>query len=182
MSDRRPGIRPRASLVRRLDISARLAVPVASTALLLLLLSAPLGLPGQAELQVAVALCCVFFWSLFRPGSMPPPTVFLLGLLGDLLGYAPPGVGVLSLLIVHGVALRWRRQLVRQGFGVVWLAFLGIAFGAAALAWIVTSLLEFRLLPPAAAMFQAVLTAGLYPPLAVLLTHAHQTVAEPDHA
>ena len=68
MSDRLPGIRPRPSLGRRLDISACSAFPASSTALLLILFAAPLGLPGQAELQVAAALCCVYFWSLFRPG------------------------------------------------------------------------------------------------------------------
>ena len=46
---------------------------------------------------------------------MPPPVVFVLGLLLDLLGYLPLGVGVLMLLVVHGLALRWRRFLVRAG-------------------------------------------------------------------
>ena len=38
------------------------------------------------------------------------------------------------LLMVHGIAVRWRRVLVRQGFLVVWLAFVGIAAGARCLA------------------------------------------------
>jgi rod shape-determining protein MreD len=114
--DRLPGIRPRPSIWRQLDATARLCFPLASTMLLLLLLAAPLGLPGQAAMQQAVALACVFFWSLFRPGSMSPPMVFLLGLLVDLLGLAPPGVAVLVLLFAHGLSLRWRRFLTRQGF------------------------------------------------------------------
>ena len=47
---------------------------------------------------------------------MPPPAVFLLGLLFDLLGCLPVGDGVLTLLLVHGLCVRWGRFLVRQGF------------------------------------------------------------------
>jgi rod shape-determining protein MreD len=163
-------------------MAARRSFPAAIAALLLLVTSAPLGLPGQPELQATIALSCVFFWSLFRPASMPPPVVFMLGLLTDLLGYAPPGVGVLTLLLAHGLALRWRRFLTRMGFMLVWLSFVGVASGAASMQWALTSLLTFRLLPPGAAFFQSALGAGIYPLLAVMFTHAHQTLAEPEHA
>ena len=131
MSERLPGIRPRPGVWRRLDMSARRGFPSAIAALLMLLAGAPFGFGGQAQLQVAIALACVFFWSLFRPASMPPWIVFLLGVLSDLLGFAPLGVGVLLLLTVHGFALRWRRTLVRLGFLPVWVAFTVLAVGSA---------------------------------------------------
>jgi rod shape-determining protein MreD len=179
MDERLPGIRPRPGLGRRLDMSARRGFPMASTVLLMLFSAAPLGLPGQAELLVSVTLSCVFFWSLFRPASMPPPAVFMLGVLLDLLGFGPPGVGVLTLLVLHGFALRWRGVLVRQGFLLVWLAFAALSCGAALVEWALSSLLLFRLLPPAPGVFQAALAAGVYPPLAMLLIGAHQTLADP---
>jgi rod shape-determining protein MreD len=179
---RRPGIRPRPSLWRRLDMSARHAFPAASTALLLLLLAAPLGLDAQAALQGAVALGCVFFWSLYRPASMSPPVVFALGVLADLLSYSPLGVSVLTLLLLHGVAQRARRALARQGFVLIWLVFSALALAACLLEWLLTAILDFRLLPPGPALFMGVLAAGLYPVLAVPLISAHHTLAEPDHA
>jgi len=182
MDDRLPGIRPRPSLWRRLDGIARRSFPTALTMLLLLITAAPFRLPGQAELQNAAALSCVFFWSVYRPGSMPPPAVFLIGLLADLLDFAPPGVGVISLLVAHGVAVRWRRDLMRVGFLLVWLAFAAVATGLASLQWLLTSALTFRLLPAGAALFQAALAAGLYPMLAVLLSRAHRGIAEPANA
>lgn len=182
MSDRVPGIRPRPTLWRMLDAASRRAFPAASTALLLLALSAPLGLPGQAQLQCAAALACVFFWSVFRPDSMPPAVVFLLGLLADLLSLAPPGVTVLVLLSAHGLALRFRRFLAAQGFLLVWLVFIAVAAGAAGLAWALTSLLTFRLLPIGPASLQFGLTAGFYPALATLFTSAHRSLANPESA
>lgn len=180
--DRTPGIRPRPTLGRTLDMAARWAFPATSTLLLLLLAAAPFGAPGQAELQASVALACVFFWSLFRPAAMPPAMVFAIGLLADLLGYAPPGVGVVSLLLVHGLAFRGRRVLVRQGFLTVWLAFAAIGGGAAMLQWLLTSALTLHLLPPGPALFQAALSAGIYPALATLLTRAHHSLAAPERA
>lgn len=181
-TQRTPGIRPRPTLWRQLDAASRQAFPSAFTALLLLLLAAPLGLPGQAQLQPAAALACVYFWSVFRPGSMPPPVVFLLGLLSDLLGLTPPGASVLVLLVTHGLAVRARRTLAQQGFLVVWLVFIVVAAGAAALGWALSSLLTFRLLPADAALFQFGITAGLYPALATLFTAAHRGLADPDRA
>jgi rod shape-determining protein MreD len=72
--------------------------------------------------------------------------------------------------------------LTRQGFLPVWLAFAGFSAGAAVLCWILTAALTVRLLPAAPALFQAVLTAALYPALAILFIKAHRTVADPERA
>ena len=181
-SDQTPGVRPRATLGRRLDIAARHAFPASCTLLLMLLTLTPLGIADQAVLLPAVTLACVYFWSLFRPAAMPPPVVFTIGLMLDLLGYLPIGVGVLTLLIVHGVAVRLRQMLTQQGFIAVWLVFGGFAITASLLSWALTSVLTVRLLPIGPALFQAVLTAALYPALAVLFVRAHRTVADPERA
>jgi rod shape-determining protein MreD len=180
--DQLPGIRPRPSLGRRLDIMSRHSFPATSTVLLMLLCGLPFGIIDQAVLLPAVTLAAVFFWSLFRPAALPPPIVFLIGLLLDLLGYLPIGTGVLTLLLVHGLARRWRRMLTQQGFVTVWLAFLCVGTGASALIWTLTSLLSLRLMPIGPAMFQATLTGALYPALSVLLIRAHRTIANPERA
>ncbi len=181
-AEQTPGIRPRATLGRRLDIVARHAVPAGCTALLMLLTAAPFGIADQPVLLPAVALASVYFWSLFRPVAMPPPVVFVLGLLFDLLGYQPLGLGPLTLLAVHGLAVRWRDALTQQNFLTVWLTCAGFAAGAATLGWTLTALLSARLLPVAPAVFQAVLTAALYPALAILFIRAHRSVADPERA
>jgi rod shape-determining protein MreD len=179
-ADQTPGIRPPLTLGRRLDIVARHAFPPGCTVLLMLLAETPLGIADQAALLPAVALACVYFWSLFRPAAMPPPVVFVIGVLFDLLAYLPLGVGVLSLLIVHGLAVHWRRALTSRGFLAAWLAFTGFAVGAATLGWALSALLSFRLLPFAPAVFQAALATALYPALASLFARAHRTVADPE--
>ena len=180
--ERHPGIRPRPTIWRRLDAAARRALPVTFSAILVLLLCAPLDLPQQQALLPGAAMGSVFFWSVFRPASMPAPMVFLLGLLTDLLSFSPPGVAILTLLIVHAVGLGWRHGLVRQGFLVVWLLFLLVAAGTIALDWVLACAFALRLLPPQPACFELALAAGLYPLLSALFTWAHRGLADPDRA
>lgn len=182
MTDKQPGIRPRLTMGHRLDVAARYAFPVALTTLVLLLLSLPLGLPGQAQMQPAWALASVYFWSLFRPASLPAPSVFLIGLLLDLLAQGPIGVEVLILLLTQAGAISSRRFLTRQGFAVVWLAFIGFAVVATATEWFLISFISWRLLPMAPGIFECALAIGAYPLLATLLTRAHRSVAAPELA
>jgi rod shape-determining protein MreD len=180
--NRRPGIQPRPTLGRQLDMAARHALPAASTALLLLALGAPLGLPGQAELQDCTALGCVFFWSVYRPAAMPPIAVFAIGLLADLLGFGPLGANAMVLLACHAVALRWRRELARLGLVAVWLAFVMVGAAGAALGWLLQCVLALQWYPPWPGVLQAGLGCGVFPLLALLLTRAHRTLAEPNLA
>ncbi len=181
-ADRSPGIRPRPTLGRRLDQTARASFPASCTVLLMLAATAPFGLPMQAALLPAVTLGSVWFWALFRPAALPPPLVFLLGVLFDLLGYLPLGTGALTLLIAYGVAARARRSLTRQRFLPVWLAYAAVAAGAALLDWAIASGLQFRALPIAPALFQCALSIALYPALSVLFMRAHGSVADPESA
>jgi rod shape-determining protein MreD len=180
--DQTPGIRPRLTIGRRLDIAARRAFPGSVTVLLMALTQAPLRLPLQAALLPAVALISVAFWSLHRPASMPPPLVFLIGLLLDVLGYLPLGIGVLTLLVMHAIAGRCGPLLATAPFSVVWLAFIAVAASAATLIWLLTMLLSFRLLSPAPAVFLAAVAAALYPLLAIPFARAHRTAADTEQA
>ena len=173
--------RPAAShgLLRQVDALARAALPMAAAAVLLVLAAVPVGLPGAVP---AVALPCVFFWSVFRPAALPPPAVFGLGLLQDLLTAAPIGSGVLLLLLAHGLATRWRRFLARQSFLAIWLAFCGFAVGAASLGWAMQALLGWALPPAAPGMVQVAMTAGLYPGLAFVFTRAHEAMRRAESA
>lgn len=156
---------PASGLLRRIDALGRGILPV-----------------GLFGLVPAVALSSVFFWSVCRPAALPPPAVFGLGLLQDLLTAAPPGSGMLVLLVVHGLSTRWRRRMAAQGFLLVWLAFCGVSAGAAALGEALQVLLAWHALPIPPGLWQAVLTAGLYPLLAWPLTRVHEAMLRAESA
>lgn len=170
---------PRPGVLRQLDALARTLLPGAICAVLLVLAPAAAGVPGVAP---AVALPCVFFWSVFRPAAMPPPAAFLLGLLQDLLTLAPFGTGMLTLLLAHGLAVRWRGVLARWSFLLVWLVFAGFAAAAAGLGWLLQAVLAWQLPPATPGLMQAALTTGLYPPIAFGLTRLHGAMRRAESA
>lgn len=180
--EKAPGIRPGPSVSRHLDMAARRALPTVATALLVIVLDLPLHLPGLAELQQVAAVASVYFWSVYRPLSMPPLAAFAIGLLLDLLGPEPPGIAMVVLLATNGAALRLRVRLARQGFLMVWATFTGVASLAFAAQWVLTSALDWRMLPPAPLLLEAGLAAGLYPLIATLLIRAHASAAAPERA
>jgi rod shape-determining protein MreD len=170
---------PAPGLLRRLDRFARAAFPAVLTALLMVLASAPAGLPAAGP---AIAFASVFFWSVFRPAILPPPAVFALGLLQDLLGFAPLGSGVLVLLLVHGLALRARGFLARRSFLLVWLACAASAVLAAALSFALHAALTFSLPAPERAAAFVLLATGLYPLLALPFTRLHRGMQRDEAA
>ncbi|MDB5411772.1 MAG: mreD [Rubritepida sp.] len=166
-------------LLRRLDAGARAGFPAFFTAFLIILAAVPVGAPG---LMAAVSLPGIFFWTIFRPAAMPAPVVFLLGLLQDLLSFTVLGSGVLTLLIVHGLALRWRDILVRQSFLATWLIFCAFAAGAAGLGWALEMLLGWHIAPAAPGLHQFGIAVGLYPALAWALTRLHTAMRRAEAA
>ena len=180
--EREPGIRPRQTTLRMLDAAARRAVPLAFCVIVLLLLHARPGLPGASALSPGLLLASVFFWSVFRPASMPAVGVFLLGLLSDLLGGAIPGLAAFLLLGTHALAITWRAALSRFGFLAMWLVFVLIASGCCALQWGIASLWRLQALPLAPAVFELALACAAYPPLSASFTWAHRSIADPGQA
>jgi rod shape-determining protein MreD len=167
---------------RRLDAASRHAWPVAFMLFGLLLIGLPFGIPGQAELRPAYAMACVFFWSLYRPVSLPAPLVAATGILLDLLGMSPLGLWAVLLLILQGSTLAARRRLIPQSFFMTWLVFFGFAASLSACAWLLESLLELRMLPVLPAAAQALAALGLYPALAGLFIRAHRGPAAAELA
>lgn len=162
------------SIWRRLDIAARWLFPSVSLLIGLVVLGLPFGLPGQAALRPAFALGCVFFWSIYRPASLPAPVTALIGLALDLLGFTPPGLWAVLLLLVQWLTIALRRQLVPMKFMLTWAVFSGLALVVVVAAWGGQAVLTLNLLPVWPSLASLVAAAALYPALAGLLIRAHR--------
>ena len=159
---------------RQLDIAARYTFPSGSLVFGLFVIGMPFGIPGQAELWPVYTLACVYFWSLYRPASLPAPVVVLAGVLLGLLGLSPFGLWAVLLLVLQGVVLAVRRRLAPQSFFLTWLAFCGLAVTIAALAWLLESLLTLKMLPVQPLLIEALFSVGLYPVVAGFFIRAHR--------
>ncbi len=171
---RGPAMRRRPSLWRRLDAASRYAFPVGMLIFGLFIIGLPWGLPGQAELRPIFAMACVFFWSLYRPSSLPAPITALTGVLVDLLGMSPLGLWAVLLLVLQGATLASRRRLIPRSFFLTWLVFSGLGACLFALAWAAQSLLALALLPGGPVITESLVACGLYPALAAFFIRAHR--------
>ncbi|CAI3935945.1 MULTISPECIES: rod shape-determining protein MreD [Commensalibacter] len=174
-----PGIRPSLSKFQCIDMAIRSFVPMGFTIFVVLFLSIPFDIPGKNELLPAVVVASVYFWSIYRPKSMPAVGVFCIGFLIDLLNFSPPGVVIFILLITYGIGVTQRFRLAKYNFLLIWLIFAFIAIGMFMLQWVLTSLFSLKLMPYTSFLFEIIFAIGCYPLLSVLFTWAHRTIANP---
>lgn len=172
------GFRSRRTVWQQLDFGARLIFPALTTFLLLILANLPLGLFAGGIAGSALLVPSVVFWTIFRPQTMPPPVVLLLGVLADLLSSSLLGVNGLVLLIISVLVRRWRKVVAQQPFLLVWCCVLLLTLLHAGLQWCLLSFLTLHSLPALSMLPQIVMTAVLYPALSLLLTRLHHLIGE----
>jgi len=169
----------RLEILHRLDLWARNLAPFVITFAMLVIGTAPLPIPHFLPLGPGLAMISVYYWAIHRPGLLPAPSVFLIGLLGDLLGLAPLGVGTLVLLLVYAIAVSQRRVFAGQPFLVVWWGFMMIAAGAMSVGWILASIVAGAALDSHPAIFAYLMTLALYPAIADLFARAQRAFLRP---
>lgn len=177
---RHPGIRPSLSGFQRVDAVVRWFVPMSFTLFVILFLSIPLNIPGRNNILLAIVVSSVYFWSIYRPTSMPAIGVFLLGFLIDLLNFSPPGIVILILLIIYGIGVTQRFRLARCNFLLVWFIFSVIASSIFLIQWLLLSLFRLKLASVSYFIFEIIFAIGFYPLLSILFTWAHRNIADPD--
>ena len=145
-------------------------VPVLSTFLFVLVSVVPLQLPGLATVTPSFALMAVAHWATYRPDLLSQLSVFVLGVLLDLLSGTPyVGASAITLLVARTVVLVARKHVVGRDFTILWLGFLGLAAGIFIFDWALVSILSGRLIGSEPFLFDALLTVACFPVGAWLL-------------
>jgi rod shape-determining protein MreD len=165
-------------LRQRLAKLGRHSVPCIITLALLLatlLPRWPLGTP----LGGVFTLATIYFWGLHRPAAMPPWLAGTIGLVGDLLGVAPLGVGMLCALLMRGVAGWLRRDLARATAFTIWGAFALSMASVSLLGWVLAAIASARWFDFSAAVTQPAIGIAAYPILSYFLQKADRVAFKP---
>lgn len=165
----------------KLDNFARGLAPGLITLALILLTVTPTKIPGWSQVAPALVLMSVYYWAIYRPDLLPAVAVFLLGLLQDSLSGEPIGVNAFTLLVAYGLVVSQRRFFHGKSFGVVWWGFMLVAAGITTLEWLVMSTLTGGPIDPRPVLFALMLTATVYPAVAVLFIATHRVLPLPEH-
>jgi rod shape-determining protein MreD len=164
------------SALQRIDVSVRQSAPVALTLLLTVLSVVPVRLPAASTLAPDIVLIAVFYWTVHRPDLMRLWTVFIIGLLGDVLSGTPLGVHALVLMLVHAAIISQHKIFRGASFGMVWWAFSLIAPVAHVVAAVIAFVTTGALIDLSLFALRLVLTIGFYPALAWLLGRAQRAL------
>ncbi len=159
-----------------LDILARKLIPFVLALLLMVAGMVPLQVPGLSPIAPAWGLIAVYFWIFHRPDLLPPWTIFLLGLIQDLMSGGPLGVNAFVLLVVYAGIGSLRRVMADAPSRMIWANFLLIAAGAFFLSWCLNCLIAGRLIGSTPALLQCLMTVAFYPPLAWVLARTQRAV------
>lgn len=150
-------------VTQRLDQTGRHLVPFLVTIAAMLLGMVALPLPGYSWMAPPFTLMAIYYWVIHRPDLLRPGTVFAIGVLQDLLSYAPLGLTTLTFVLVYWVVLKQRRFFLGNSFAFLWFGFLLIDAGAGAAQWAIYSLMEAHLVDLTALGMQTVMAAVTFP-------------------
>lgn len=140
----------------------------------------PLPFAFISVVRPAFLLMAVYYWAAFRPQLWSSPGVFAGGVLLDLLSGYPPGLNGVTFVIVRQLVVPQRKFLLGQPFPVVWAGFCLLALGAGFLHWSVFALTDSSLPPTKPVLLGVVLSALLYPLVALALHTVNKRLSGRD--
>lgn len=141
-----------------------------------LMLAAPIRLFEGTVPTPIIPLVIVFFWSVYGPDYMPSVSVFLIGLLQDLLTGGPLGLWPAVYLVTQFIVLSQRAYFLGREQKVVWIGFALASAGAGLILWLVMSLMSGVLLPVTALALQLLATVLIYPLFGAVFGELHRRV------
>ncbi|QCE33598.1 hypothetical protein FAI41_08405 [Acetobacteraceae bacterium] len=141
----------------------RFMLPALGLGVLALFFSVPFRIPGRPELQVAILLEAVWFYTMYAPQMMWAGNIFVGGLLCEIFVPTPPGFLVFWMIMEAELVRVVRMRLCEGGFLFSWFLFSFVSCGASLSLWGLFALRDFLFLSPHPAMFFCLLSIGIYP-------------------
>ena len=155
-------------------------LPIATTVLAALLSIEPLHFDRYAALTPAFTLMATYHWTIWRPDLLPALSLFLIGMIQDLLSGGLPGETAVTLLLARAIVLPHRHYFVDRLFPSIWAGFALLTAGAMLLAWTLHSLLAGELLDLRGPVLRAVLTISVFPIANFLLGRTQRALIGAD--
>ena len=168
---------------RRMENIVRLMVPQALLILLLFLNMASVPLPYAGLVKAHFVLMAVYYWSIYRPGLVPPFLCFALGLAMDVIGGAALGLNALVFILVQWIVRDQRRFLMGQPYIVIWAIFGLVALCATVLQWGLNGLaggMQWPELLPVIA--GTMVSLPLFPLVTLILVLTHRLLPMPPRS
>lgn len=163
-----------ASLLQKAGQSLRFFVPGGTVALLSLASVIVWPLPFVGSVAPSFGLAAVYYWAIYRPDLLGVLTVFLLGLLNDMVHFLPLGLSAFVYVGVHQLAFSQRRLFVGQTFYMLWFGFLVVETLSLIVHYLILSMTSEQLVTFFPVLMQFLLTVAVFPLVAWVLIRLHR--------
>jgi rod shape-determining protein MreD len=121
-----------------------------------------------------------YHWTIYRPDRLPAPSLFLIGIIQDLLSGGLPGETAVTLLLVRAIVLPQRHYFVDPLFAFIWAGFTLLTAGAMLFSWALHSLVAAEFLDLRGPVLRAVLTITVFPIASFLLGRSQRALIGAD--
>ncbi len=138
-------------------------LPFVTSVLWVLVSYLPLDTFTANNLRPDVGLTCVFFWTLYRPDVFNLFSVYLLGLVVDIVTSAPFGSNVFSFLVMYLLVSNLAAYFTAKPFVVTWYGFALFGLITMLARWLLVSVYYSQFLPLPMLMFSVLATIACYP-------------------
>lgn len=128
----------------------------------------PLDLPISNHIRPSVGVICAYFWLLHRPDVFNLLSVYILGLVEDIISSVPMGTNIFTLLIMYLLVTNLSRFFNAKPFVIIWYGFALFSLVTFLSKWLLVSVYYSHFLPLPSVMFSYLLTTAVYPILSVI--------------
>lgn len=142
--------------------------PMFFSLFLILMSYVPLNFVLSSNIRPAVGLVCVYYWIIHRPDIFNLFSVFILGLIEDILSAVPMGTNIFSLLVLYLLLLNLGRFFNGKPFIVTWYGFAILSLLTLFGKWLVVSVYYGQFLPFVQVLFSYCFSVAAYPILSLL--------------
>ena len=143
-------------------------LPLLSYLIMLFFSYIPLSLPTSDSVRPAVGMICAYFWLLHRPDVFNLLSVYILGLVEDIISSVPMGTNIFALLVMYLLVTNLSRFFNAKPFVIIWYGFILFSFVTFLSKWLLVSVYYSHFLPLMSVMFSFLITAAVYPILSVI--------------
>ncbi len=138
-------------------------LPLFVSVLWLMVSFIPLKSEISANARPMLGLMCVYFWTAYRSDLFSLMSIFILGLISDVLSVAPLGIHLFMYLIMYLSVTKISKYINDKTFEILWIG-LALLLPVAMLAgWLLMSIYYANFLPLKSLLFSYLISVALYP-------------------
>lgn len=144
-------------------------LPLMSSLFLLFLSYVPMDLGFLNNIRPVVGLVCVYYWMLHRPDLFNLWSVYVLGMVDDIISSSPFGSNIFAVLLLYILINNTSKFFNAKPFVVTWYGFCLLGLVVLLARWLLVSIYYSQFLPLTVIMFSYLVTIAAYPLISLIL-------------